>query len=213
MSDKSPGDRALQLVNKVVDLGIEGRAPGLKPSIEVATDYRQDSRFGSDEARINSLVRWHVALTGTTGFLTGLGGLASLPVTLPAGLGAAWVVQARMIGAIAHLRGYDLADDRVRTLAVAAIAGDATVTQTVKQLGGDLAMRSGRAAAGRVSGKTLIEINRKVGFRLITKAGEKGVINLSKAVPVLGGLVGGTVDGAATRTVGGVAKRAFPATH
>ena len=54
-----------------------------------------------------------------------------------------------------------------------------------------------------------IEINRKVGFRLLTKAGTTGVINISKAIPLVGGVVGGTVDGVATGVVGKVAKRTF----
>lgn len=33
-----------------------------------------------------------------------------------------------------------------------------------------------------------------MGFRLITKAGEKGIINLSKCAPVVGGLVGASLD-------------------
>lgn len=212
MADSSPGDKALQLVNKIMDLGIEGKAPGMKTSLEVAEDYARDTHFDDHDARVRSLIRWHVAQTGTTGFVTGLGGLATLPVTLPAGVGAAWILQARMVGSIAHLRGYDLKDERVRTLALAAIVGDATVTETVKRLGGEFATRGGKAAVSRVPGKVLIEINKKIGFRLLTKGGSKGVLNLSKAVPILGGVVGGTVDSAATRTVGEVAKRAFPAT-
>jgi hypothetical protein len=56
----------------------------------------------------------------------------------------------------------------------------------------------------------LLDINKKVGFRLVTKSGTTGVVNLSKAVPVLGGVVGGTIDGTSTRAVGAVARRAFP---
>ena len=33
-----------------------------------------------------------------------------------------------------------------------------------------------------------------LGYRELTKAGEKGVINLTKWVPILGGIVGGIVD-------------------
>jgi hypothetical protein len=211
MADNKPSEgTALQLVSRLIDFGIDGKAPALKPSIHVAGNYLADTRFAHDDDRIRSLVRWHVAAATTTGFTTGLGGLVTLPVTLPAGLGAAWLLQARMIGSIAHIRGYDLADERVRTLVVAAIAGDATVAEVTKRIGGDLASRAGKAAVQRVPGKLLIEINKKVGFRLLTKGGTKGVLNLGKAVPVLGGVVGGAVDGASTRAVGAVAVRAFP---
>lgn len=60
-----------------------------------------------------------------------------------------------------------------------------------------------------ISGKTLTAINQKVGFRLLTKFGEKGVVNLGKAVPILGGLIGCTVDSASTKTIGKVAISTF----
>lgn len=201
----------LQLVNKIVDLGLEGGAPGMKSSIEIAKDYLDDANYANDEHRVDSLIRWQVARAGTTGFATGLGGIATLPVTLPAGLVASYVIQGRMVGAIAHIRGYDLTDERVRTLVLASLVGDAVVAQAAKEFGAQFAVKTGMAAAQRIPGRVFIEINKKIGYRLITKAGSKGLINVTKIVPVLGGVVGGSVDAAATRTVGGVAKRAFPA--
>jgi len=55
----------------------------------------------------------------------------------------------------------------------------------------------------------LIEINKKIGFRLITKAGEKGVVNLMKMVPLVGGIVGGTFDGLLVNVCGKTAKKVF----
>ena len=51
----------------------------------------------------------------------------------------------------------------------------------------------------KIPGAVLTKINQKVGFRLVTKMGEKGAINLVKLVPVAGGLVGGGVDIASTK--------------
>lgn len=201
---------ALALVSRVSELGIEGKAPRMKTSAELAENYLRDSRYRNHDARIDSLIRWESSKTFTTGFATGVGGVLVLPVTIPAAIGSAWVLQARMVGAIAHIRGYDLDDDRVRTLAVAAIAGDATVKEAVKRIGTDFGTRASKQAVSRISGRALIEINKKVGFRLLTKAGTTGVINISKAIPLVGGVVGGTVDGAATGVVGKVAKRTFP---
>lgn len=61
----------------------------------------------------------------------------------------------------------------------------------------------------RIPGKVLIEINKKVGFRLITKAGERGIINLVRLVPVGGGVVGGTVDAVVCKKAGKFAKKVF----
>jgi hypothetical protein len=201
---------ALALVSKVSELGIDGKAPKLKTSAELAEDYLRDSGYRNHDARIDSLIRWESSKTFTTGFVTGVGGVLVLPVTIPVAIGSAWVLQARMVGAIAHIRGYDLDDDRVRTLAVAALAGDATVNEAVKRIGTEFGTRAGKQAVSRISGRALIEINKKVGFRLLTKSGTTGVINFSKAIPLVGGVVCGTVDGAATGVVGKVAKRTFP---
>lgn len=203
--------KALALVQKLNALGLDGGVPGMKSSIELAGDYVGDSSYRDHEGRIKSLIRWETSKTASSGFVTGLGGLVTLPATLPAGLGAAWIVQVRMVGAIAYLRGWDLEDERVRTLCLAALVGDSTVNAVSKEFGGQVAVKGGKAALGRVPGKVFIEINKKVGFRLITKGGQKGVINLGKVVPVLGGVVGGAVDASATRTVGAVATRAFHA--
>lgn len=61
----------------------------------------------------------------------------------------------------------------------------------------------------KIPGKTLTVINRKVGFRFVTKFGEKGIINLGKAVPVLGGIIGGGIDIASTRVIGYNAYKIF----
>jgi uncharacterized protein (DUF697 family) len=57
----------------------------------------------------------------TSGFVTGLGGLLTLPFALPAGFAASWVIQARMAAAIARIYGHDLRSERMRTLIVATL--------------------------------------------------------------------------------------------
>ncbi|MFN5658437.1 MAG: hypothetical protein ACK5A9_09075, partial [Pseudanabaena sp.] len=61
----------------------------------------------------------------------------------------------------------------------------------------------------RIPGRVLIEINKKIGFRLITKAGEKGVVNVMKMLPLVGGVVGGTFDGIFVNSCGKTAKTVF----
>ena len=61
----------------------------------------------------------------------------------------------------------------------------------------------------RISGEVLKRINRAVGFRLVTKAGTRGVVNLVKVVPLVGGFVGGALDAVATKVIGRTAKQVF----
>ena len=64
-------------------------------------------------------------------------------------------------------------------------------------------------ALRRLPGRIFIEINKRVGFRLLTKFGEKGMINLVRAIPVLGGLIGGGVDAVWTKAIGDQARDIF----
>ena len=61
----------------------------------------------------------------------------------------------------------------------------------------------------RISGQLLKKINQAVGFRLVTKAGSRGAVNLVKGVRFVGGVVGGTLDAAATKVIGRTAKQVF----
>jgi hypothetical protein len=51
---------------------------------------------------------------------------------------------------------------------------------------------------------------KKVGFRLFTKFGQKGLVNLVKVIPLVGGGVGAGVNAAAMRAVGAYAKKNSP---
>ena len=53
------------------------------------------------------------------------------------------------------------------------------------------------------------KINQKVGFKLITKAGSKGVLNMTKMIPVVGAVFGASFDIVATKTIGATAKKIF----
>lgn len=55
----------------------------------------------------------------------------------------------------------------------------------------------------------LTRINQGVGFRLVTKFGSKGLINLGKAVPVVGGVISGGFDFAETRVIANRAYKMF----
>lgn len=42
----------------------------------------------------------------------------------------------------------------------------------------------------QITEKVLVGINEKVAFRLVTKFGKKGVINLGKMIPLVVGIIG-----------------------
>jgi hypothetical protein len=195
----------MQALNWTYDKAVNG-IPGLDSAEELASDYMKGSPSLTDKA--NSLIRWQNGKAASAGFLSGLGGVLSLPIAIPANIGTVMYVQVRMIAAIAYMGGHNVHDDRVKSLVFACLAGDAA-KDVLKDMGIVIGSKMATKAIENISGKTIIAINKKVGFRLLTKFGEKGAINLGKAVPVLGGFIGGAVDLTTTNIIGNVARDTF----
>ena len=207
MAKKDSDGQGNKLVKWIIEKAIAG-VPPLSSAEELAQEYLIDASYPNDEARTDALINWETAKNFTSGFITGLGGIITLPVTVPSAIGASWVIQARMSGAIAQIYGHSLQEDRVRTLVLLSLLGDAA-KEVLKQAGITVARKVTLTVVRKVPGRVLIEINKKVGFRLLTKAGEKGVINLTKGVPIVGGVVGGIFDAMTCRVVGYSAQRIF----
>lgn len=89
----------------------------------------------------------------------------------------------------------------MQTLIYACLTGSAAA-DILKQTGIKFGNKFGVAMVKKIPGETIKAINSKVGFRFVTKFGEKGVVNLGKVVPVLGGVIGGTLDVASTKIIG-----------
>ncbi len=140
--------------------------------------------------------------------MTSLGGFITLPVALPANVASVIYMQMQMIAAIARMGGYDLHDDRVKTLIIACLCGN-EVKEILKQAGIQIGKKLTERAVQKISSALIVRINRAVGFRLLTKFGTKGAINLSKAIPVIGGFIGGGVDAYSTKVIGNKAKELF----
>lgn len=181
--------------------------PGLDSAQELDASYLQEE--GSLKEQINSLIRWQNAKSATSGFVTNLGGLITLPVAIPANFASVMFIQIRMIAAIAKMCGYDLRDDRVKTLVYVSLCGTA-VKDLMKDVGVQLGTKLTASMIQKyVTAEMLKEINKAVGFRLLTKAGQTGVINLGKAVPFVGGVIAGAFDGFTTNVIGNTARDMF----
>lgn len=173
---------------------------------ELADDYL--NKHVSPEKAAKVLARTQVMKCGTSGFITGLGGLITLPVAIPANVSSVMYVQLRMIAAIAKIGGYDIHSDQVQTMIYMCLTGTA-ITDVVKEAGIKVGEKTLEAAIKKIPGEALVKINQKIGFRFITKFGEKGVINLGKLLPLVGGVVGGGLDVATTTVIGRNAIKMF----
>lgn len=200
------GYKGLAVMDKLYNSVLNG-LPTSKSADVLADDYMK--KHGNDAKKAaKSLIKNQIAKCSTTGFLTGLGGLITLPITLPADVGSCLYVQVRMIAAIAVMGGYDLKDDAVKTMVYTTLL-KIEIGNVLKQVGVKTGNKLAISALKKLPGKVLTKINQKLGFRFITKFGEKGVINLVKVVPVVGGVINSGFDGVETKLIANRAVKNF----
>lgn len=196
----------MQLLDKLYDNSVQGLPKVSPPISQMADDYL--AKNPDIETAAKSFVNYQIAKCTTSGFVTGLGGLITLPVAIPANVSSVLYVQMRMIACLAHMGGYDTKSDQVQTLVYACLAG-ISLDQVVKQVGVKVGMKFANAMVKKIPGQVLTKINQKVGFRLLTKFGTKGVINIGKAIPVVGGVISGGFDFVETKIIADRAYRMF----
>lgn len=197
---EASGKIALLAFGKAVD----GIGP-LSPAAKYA-DKRLEKAGGDVEQAIAEIIKDHTRLAAAEGFVTNLGGLASKAATIPANVIGIAVLQCRMVAAIAHLRGYDLTDSRVRTAVFATMLGSKAVRQLLSSK--RLPSRPRDIATGPVlDEKTSNRIGAAVIAEIIARAaGRSTATVLGRLIPGLGGLIGGVTDGWTTRQIGKYAK-------
>ena len=205
-STEEDSERMVSILDSIYETVVDG-IPHVSQSVEdLASDYLLKNDDINKAAK--SLTRNQIAKCGTSGFLTGLGGIITLPVAIPANISSVWYVQMRMIATLAYIGGYDIHSDQVQTLTYVCLTGSGAA-DILKTAGINFAEQFSKAAIKKIPGEVCYAINRKVGFRFITKFGEKGVINLGKLVPVVGGVIGGITDVASTKIIAKNAEKIF----
>jgi len=203
MGVKISQEEIMQLLDKLYEQSVQGIAKVSPPIDKLADDYLQKDKDVDSAAK--KFINYQVAKCATSGFLTGLGGLITLPVAIPANVGSVMYVQMRMIACLAYMGGYDTNSDQVQTLVYACLAG-ISVDQILKNVGIQFGTKFTMSMVKKIPGSVLVKINQKVGFRFLTKFGTKGLINIGKAVPIVGGVIGGGFDLVETKVI---AKRAY----
>lgn len=196
----------MNLLDSLYSKCIQGIPMISSPIEKMADDYLQHNATVEDAAK--DMIHKQVIKCTTSGFITNLGGVITLPVTIPANVGSVMYVQMRMIACAAYMAGYDVHTDQVQTLVYACLAG-VSVMEVAKKAGIKIGQKGLENLIDKIPGKVLIAINQKVGFRMLTKFGETGAINLGKAIPVVGGVIGGGFDFIDTKFIGNRAYNQF----
>lgn len=183
------------LLDSAID-GVQG-LPGARKSAA-----RYLTKHGEHEAAINVIIRHHVMMAGAQGFVTNLGGLATLPFTMPANITGVAIVQLRMVATIAHLRGYDLDDPRVRSAILLCLLGDNPVTDKLTKE--NLPSSPLIVATAPVFDA---ELDRRISERVMAElaanvTGRRAASLIGRRIPFVGGGVGASLDSWSTYQLG-----------
>ena len=198
-------DLTASFVREALHRAIHGAGP--LPGAAAAADKQLQEQGGDVDAAIHEVIENHVRYAGAQGFATNIGGLVTAAVTIPANIAGLAMLQCRMIAGIAHLRGYDLDDPRVRNAILACMLGEDSVRSLVKRK--KLPAPPMAIATAPTHDPHLDRImSAEVTTELITKvAGKRVATTVGRRVPVVGGLIGAGTDGFATWQVGRYAER------
>ena len=204
VTDLAPG-LTTSFVREALRRAIEGVGP-LPPAAEAA-DKQLAEQQGNVERAIHEVIENHVRYAGAQGFVTNIGGLVTMAVTVPTNISGLALIECRMIAGIAHLRGYDLDDPRVRNAILVCLLGEETVKSLVKDKhlpAPPMALATAPAHDAALDQR----ISTFVARDLVAKiAGKRLAVTVGRRVPVVGGVVGAGADGFATWRVGRYADR------
>ncbi|MGH3385690.1 MAG: EcsC family protein [Nocardioidaceae bacterium] len=195
-------------VRSVLDRAIDG--VGRLPGARASADKRLAESDGDVDKAIHEIIESHVRLAGVQGFVTNLGGVVTLAVTIPANITGLALLQCHLVATIAHLRGYDIDDHRVRNAILACMMGEETVEALIKD-NKIPSTPAGIATAPYHDEELDKRVGRIVTTELIAKVGGKRVVTaVGRRVPLVGGAIGGAADGFNTWRVGRYADKALP---
>jgi len=180
-------------VNAIMDLPGIGTtiASAIHSGSEWGGKFLRDPQWQGDKNRMaNHIIYESTMWSIGTGITTGFGGLAGVP----ADVGFTLYSQVKLAATLFTIYEIDTTDKSTQPIILAAAAG-VSAAELATQLGTSIGVKAIRSALMSVPGKVFAQINKALGIKLISKAGEKTLVNVAKIVPFLGSAVTGTVNG------------------
>jgi uncharacterized protein (DUF697 family) len=194
---------ANQFLSKAID-GFRG----FSSARDVARKHLERRR--DVDLAVRDVIDSHLRMAGAQGFVTNLGGFVVMPVAIPANMAGIAVLQLRMVAAVAHLRGYDIGDPKVRTAALLTLLGRDGVASARKDGHTPAGPHEMAMGPDDIDPAVTEQITARVTQELVTRIGGKhATLALAKRVPVLGGAVSAGVDAISTHSIGRYADQQF----
>lgn len=187
-------------VREALARAVEGVGP--LPAAARAADAHLRDADGDHAKAVQEVIDTHVRYAGAQGFLTNLGGVVTAAVAMPANVTGLALVQCRMVAAIAHLRGHDVDDPRVRNAVTVCLLGEDGVDSLVRQHRIP-APPMALATAPAHDPDLQLRVSAEVAGALVARlTGKRLAVTLGRKIPLVGGVVGMGADGWSTWKVG-----------
>lgn len=207
--EASEGGAVQRLIDAIRDIGLDGKL-AFSSAEEVARKAQRGRARRRPEKAVRRLIRSHRRGVTAGGFLTGLGGVITLPVLLPTNVMEFYIQATRMVGAIAVVRGYDLDDEEIRVRVLAALLAEES-GEVLRGIGlGPVAGAAARGVAGRFTGSPTSAVISALGGRMLKRFGLRSARLFGKAIPGLGGVLGALSDRRQLAKIAQTARRSFP---
>lgn len=191
-------------VRDILERAIDGIGP--VPGAAKSANIKLRKAGGDVDVAIDALITSHLRLAGAQGFLTNIGGLLTMAVTVPANIAGVSLLQCHLAAAILHLRGYDLTSPAVRDAVLVCLLDRDARKSLTKATG--LTISPAALATAVPDTHVQQQVAKAVTGQLLAMSGGKQVASfVARRIPVLGGAVGGFGDALSTRRIGRDAAR------
>lgn len=186
-------------LQKIIDWAVTTNPDNIKNYVE---KLRQQNPGISKDNLAKKIMSRKAFKSGLVGAVTGVGGLITLPVSVPADLVASWKIQATMAVAIACAYGHDVNTTDIKTDVYLIMAGN-SAKEALKRFGIEVTKTvTKKAIQKHITREVMKKIWKVIGQKIITKAGQKSLTSFIKMVPLVGAPVGFSFDWISAKIVG-----------
>lgn len=212
-----------KLTDKLLKVGLYGYPDIMfSGSRELAQDYKENPLDPEEKLsldKIDSMITTETYKSGGVGVLTGILGVVALPIGLPSALMGSWILQTRLSGAIATGAGHNIDDPVTQTKVLLSLIGSSTSSlekiQTQTSADQEMLKKFNREfGMVRIPLAMIGQVQRMVVAEVAKHATRRGATTVAgRAIPVVGGVVGGVIDATSIQKVGDNAKQIFIGTE
>ncbi len=139
---------------------------------------------------------------GGLGTIMNIGGVLTLPITLPTDLYLTFRIQTRMVLSIAYIYGWNIKEKEISTDVLLVMGGSGAI-DAVRSAGIKIGKEYAKKAVNKFINREIMKkINKVISRKIITKAGEKSLTSFTKLIPVVAAPIGGGFNYFGTKTIG-----------